>query len=269
MNIIKQSKFLKGLNDRESLKRLKENYLRNLNYAKKIQMALLPQTPPETEQYNFEFYYSPAEIIGGDIYDIKFYRDQYVIFYLADVAGHGVPAAMLTVFAKQSLETTTKILNKEILNSPMQALKKLNEKLVDANFEGNPQVTIFYCIYSIEDKTLTYSSAGHHPAVLLRETEEKLIFFGKPSVPLGWFKDIKIYEDNIQLQSGDKIIIFTDGLFENLPVKGDEYDFICNVLLKNKDLSLNKIIKKLITERNKVSPDYQDDDIAILGFNVK
>jgi len=79
MNIIKQSKFLKGLNDRESLKRLKENYLRNLNYAKKIQMALLPQTPPETEQYNFEFYYSPAEIIGGDIYDIKFYRDQYVI----------------------------------------------------------------------------------------------------------------------------------------------------------------------------------------------
>ena len=180
-----------------------------------------------------------------------------------------MPAAMLTVFVRQALEMTSTVLNKKILNSPIQVLKNLNKKLIEANFEGNPQVTIFYCIYSLEERTLTYSSAGHHPAVLLREKKDDLLLFGEPSVPLGWFEDIKFYEEEITLRKNDRILLFTDGLFENLPIKEDGYEYITNLILKNKNLSLKKLIKKIISEREKISPEEQDDDIAILGFNIK
>ncbi len=261
--------YLKSLNNLDSLKKLKDNYIRNLNYARKIQMALLPKELPSTDRYEFEAYYSPAEIIGGDIYDVILYENQYLIFYIADVAGHGVPAAMLTVFVREALKITSTVLNKTILNSPMQVLKELNKKLIDAEFEGSPQVTIFYCIYSLDDKILTYSSAGHHPAVLLRDERKDLLLLGEPSVPLGWFEDIKFYEEEFTLKENDKLLLFTDGLFENLPGIEDGYEFINKILVNNKKLSLKKIIKKMVSERNKIANKFQDDDIAILGFNVK
>lgn len=251
---------------------LLNEYERDLSYAKKLQRSLIIDEFPETDIYQFYGEYLPAETLGGDLFDVKVIDDNYVAFYIADVAGHGIPAAMLTFFVKQSIEMSSIILRKRIVNSPKQVIEKLNKKMIEADFEGSPHVTIFYAVLDLTSLTLTYSSAGHHPAVLLRKNIEEPILIGKTSKPVGWIKDLNVYEDNVELKEDDKVILFTDGLLEVTKINKNDYDIAYKkfgeILNQNRNLNIEKLIKNIIKGViEKEEP--RDDDIAILGLEIK
>ncbi len=249
---------------------LEKEYKKNLSYAKKIQMSLILKEFPKSDKFEFYGTYLPAETLGGDIFDIKQLDDQYFAFYIADVAGHGIASAMLTVFVKQSIEMTSTVLRQNIINSPKQVLDKLNKKLLETNFEGNPQVTMFYSILDIKMLSLVYSSAGHHPSVIIRKDKSEPILIGKPSLPLGWFKKIHLYENNTELQKGDKVILFTDGLFETIRETNYDKSFnnLIEIIKENRNLPIRKLINKIISIRKKSEEDSQQDDIAVLGVEI-
>lgn len=250
---------------------LEKEYKRNLSYAKKIQMSLILKEFPKSDKYEFYGYYLPAETLGGDIFDIKILDEQYIAFYIADVAGHGIAAAMLTVFVRQSIEMTSTIFRRSIVNSPKQVIDNLNKKLIETNFEGSPQVTIFYCILDVETLTLTYSSAGHHPAVLVRDDEKTPLLIGRPSLPVGWFEKINIYENSFELKQNDKLVLFTDGIFELMETK--DYDKAFNnfteIIVANKNLTIKKLLNRIVDTQKKIDDYTQMDDIAILGLEIK
>lgn len=252
--------------------RIENEVQRNLNYARKIQLSLLPRFLPKTREYEFASYYSPIEAVGGDIYDVQYVNNNnYIVFYIGDVAGHGIPAALLTIFVKQSLEMFSYYQNKKIVNSPSEVIKKLNKKLIEAKFEGHPQATLFYCVYDINSKMLTYTSTGHPPAVYINNKNE-IQFIGQPCLPIGWEPEIKLYEKQIELKNSEKILLYTDGLFEDLK-KFTQYkegfDVIYNIIEKHKTLPIAKLINKIINEREEIKSNTQEDDIAILGFEIK
>ncbi len=250
---------------------MEREYKRNLSYAKKIQMSLIPKSFPQTDQYEFSGYYSPTETMGGDIFDIKVLDDQYIAFYVADVAGHGIAAAMLTVFVKQSIEMTSTVFRRKIINSPKQVIENLNKKLIETNFEGNPQVTIFYCVFDINSLTLTYSSAGHHSSIVIRNNEKNLIYLGKHSLPAGWFENINLYENTFKLKHKDKLLLFTDGIFEATGIKDYDGAFkkFTQVIINNRELPIKKLLSKIVGIQKKVDNYIQQDDIAILGLEIK
>ena len=163
----------------------------NLNYAKKIQLSILPKYLPKTKECEFSAYYSPIETIGGDLYDAQLIDNNYLVFYIADAAGHGVSAAMLMVYIKQNIEMFTYYQNKKVINSPMEVVKKLNIKLISDKFEGHPQVTMFYCVYNISEKILTYTSTGHPQAVYLSKGIP-VQSIGQTSMPIGWKRRYEI-----------------------------------------------------------------------------
>ncbi len=250
---------------------LEKEYKKNLSYAKKIQMSLILKEFPKSDKYEFYGYYLPAETLGGDIFDIKILDNQYVAFYIADVAGHGIAAAMLTVFVRQSIEMTSTVFRRNIINSPKQVIDNLNKKLIETKFEGSPQVTIFYCILDIETLTLTYSSAGHHPAVLIRDAEKSPVLIGRPSLPVGWFEKINIYENTFELKQNDKLILFTDGIFELMETKDYEEAFnnFTEIIVANKNLTIKKLLSRIVETQKKIGEYTQLDDIAILGLEIK
>lgn len=267
-----QKQQIKDAKTEQKLKTKVEKELQiNLNYAKKIQLSLLPRYLSKTSEYEFSAYYAPIETIGGDLYDALYVNDSYLVFYIADVAGHGIPAAMLTVFVKHSLEVFSYFQDKKMINSPLEVLKKLNKKMIDAKFEGHPQVTMFYCIYEVKTRILTYSSIGHPPAIYIKKnnTIEQI---GKPCLPGGWVMEMNLYEKQLELSEGDKIILYTDGLYEDLKKSTgfkDGFDVILNIIEHNKQLPISKLINKIVRERDKIKLKTQEDDIALLGFEIK
>ncbi len=249
-------------------KRINEQ-IKDLNYARKIQKSLLPPDEIKINNCQFNAVYLPSRILSGDIYDVKPLNERYIAFYIGDVAGHGISAALLMVFVKLSIQMTTIIEGETIINSPKQVLEDLNRKFLEADFEGNPQLTIFYCVYDVYEKKLFYSSAGHHKSILIKTYKNSIKYFGRYSLPVGWFKKFKAYEEELQLEQGDKIILYTDGLIElpgifNFTI-GTE--ILKQKLKENYKQPIKKLIKILLPDLKNMNKE-QMDDIAILGMEV-
>ncbi len=198
-----------------------EEHLMEIKSAQKIQQSLLPVTMPTVQGVAFSARYLPCERIGGDFYDV-FRIDEHTLgFFVADVSGHGVPSAMITIFLKQEVAYHAKRLMKSgeyVVSTPSEVLTALNQSFVRNNIgEGNFFVTIVYCTYHTGNKELTCSLAGHHALPLLRRSDGRVERIDMSGFPIGWFGDVgDLPERRYILQPGDALLLYTDGLFEVL-----------------------------------------------------
>lgn len=176
-----------------------------LKLAKKLQCSLLPKHLPE-DRIGFSFVYKPCEDLGGDFLDIFRVDERHVGIYIADVSGHGVPASMLTVFLRSTL-------NKRLL-SPADALRELYQEFNTSRIDANLYITIFYAVIDTTDMTMKYSNAGHNvcPIVFNRNRFELLRM---PGIPISdWLEEPEYRDGDISLNKGDKIFFYTDGIVE-------------------------------------------------------
>ncbi len=184
-----------------------------LRLAARLQRDFLPKTLPQVGPVRFHTLFRPAGYVSGDLYDVMRLDERTLGFYLADAVGHGVPAALLTMFVKQALQT------KEILPAgdgyrlldPAEAMRRLNNRLVDQNLSQSTFATALYGTIEVDTLRLTVSRAGHPAPIVLRADGGAEPLEPEGSL-LGIFPDETYGSCTAQLRPGDRVVLYTDGV---------------------------------------------------------
>ena len=189
----------------------KERIGAELNVATKIQTDMLPRIfPPFPERDEFELYASmkAAKEVGGDFYDFFLLDDDHLALVMADVSGKGVPAALFMVIAKTLIKNRAKL-----GGTPKEILTDVNRQLCESNTSGF-FVTVWFAILQISTgKGMAANAAHEHPA-LRHEGEAFTLVEYKHSPALGMMETIPVREHEFQLQKGDTLFVYTDGVTE-------------------------------------------------------
>lgn len=241
----------------------KQSIERDLETARIIQKNLLPQNFPKSENYEIASYSESAKQVGGDYFDLLTTENDEIVFAIGDVSGKGITASLLVANSQAYLKSITK------QNLPISEATSLLNDLVEESTVSGTYITFFWGRLNSK-RELTYVNAGHNPPFLLRNGEIKKL--EKGGLILGMMKTLMPYEsETIQLESGDFIITFTDGVTEAMNSVEEEYS----------DESLESLCKKLKTENAEEAKEIilndvkkftngfeQSDDLTMLVIKV-
>jgi len=240
---------------------------RDLESAAAIQQNLLPDKTPLIENVRVAWKFEPSEKIGGDIFNIHNMDERNVGFYMADVCGHGVPAALISVAVSQFLNSGEGLLGTNCeLTSPDIVLNRLGQAFPFERFDS--YFSIICMALNVNQGLLTYSCAGHPPPVLLG-ANRPLEFLNHRGPVIGVGCQTPFTQEEILLHKGDKLILYTDGLLECRNSKGDYYgkSRFADLLAKHRSEPIREIVDTVYGDvkdfRGQAKP---DDDISILGM---
>ncbi|MCU0508238.1 MAG: SpoIIE family protein phosphatase [Anaerolineae bacterium] len=183
----------------------KEKLEQELRTAKRIQQSILPSALPQLAGYSFGAFIAPARSVGGDLYDFIPLDDGRLGIAVGDVSDKGVPAAIFMALTRSLLRAeATRV------SSPRLALERVNRLLLDMNEDGM-FVTLLYGILDAEQRTFTYTRAGHEvPLRILPSGDVRLAERGT-GAPLGVFAEIGLDERTVVLAPGETLLIYSDG----------------------------------------------------------
>lgn len=181
-----------------------------LRLAANVQAEFLPTDLPKIGDVQVASMYKPAGYVSGDIYDVQRLDEDHIGFWIADVVGHGVPAALMTMFIRQALKMKVITDNSYKLIPPNQALAQLNKEMVDRETKRIQFATACYGLLNCMTHQLQFARAGHPLPMLLHEdgTVEHLDADGPL---LGVFPDENFQLVTRQLDVGDRLLFFSDG----------------------------------------------------------
>ena len=198
---------------------LNEDTAKQLEMAGHVQRNFLPTRLPHAGNIRWATMFRPAEWVSGDIYDIARLDEEHIGFYLADAVGHSMPAALLTMFLKQAAIMRQTINDKYTIFKPWEVITTLNLRMSEQELAGCLFATCFYGLLNIKTLRLDYARAGHPYPVLIRDNQ--LVQLQSRGGLLGVFPEADFEQKSIQLQSGDKLFVFSDGAE---PLLGDSDD---------------------------------------------
>jgi len=182
-----------------------------LEVARHVQASMLPNIfPPFPHRPEFDIfgYMLPAKEVGGDFYDFFFIDDTRLAIVIADVSGKGVPASLFMVITKTLIKNIA-----QYTHSPCDIFETVNNMLCENNDEGM-FVTAFMGIYDMEIETLTYVNAGHNPPIKKHKNGTLELLRNKTTLVLAAVKDTKYYQNDISLEQGDMLYLYTDGVID-------------------------------------------------------
>lgn len=231
-------------NPQQSLLKIDAQYKRNqdsrdLPSAAELQKRLLPN-PIELQNYTVETFFQPSAYLSGDWFDYWKISDKEVMFYLADVSGHGVTSSLLTSWMA-AFHGRAK--------TPRGLIKKLNGMLVQENIEKH--ITMIAGILNLETHQLRWSSAGHYPPAIIFEPNQAPKILHTSSFPLGLTEELEVEEHECVLNRHARFIICSDGALE--PFNGGLNDQFTQLVYHLQNQSFE-------------APEHVADDIAILSL---
>ncbi|MBD3266357.1 SpoIIE family protein phosphatase [bacterium] len=234
----------------------------------RLQQFLLPKQLPQTKGVQFGAYYQPASDAGGDYYDVLPLADQVYGVVVADVSGHGAPAAMNMGIARSILHTVS--LSQE--TSPAKTMFFLN-KLLCRLLGENAYITMFYGILDMKQRTFTWSNAGHVPGYLKQPNAEAARPLGDPTngPPLGWWPTAEFEEESITLESSDLVLLYTDGVIEAVNMHDAMFESqrleacITQAKPADSDDTIQCILKELMEH---IGENPLQDDVTLLSFSI-
>jgi serine phosphatase RsbU (regulator of sigma subunit) len=185
--------------------------------GREIQFRMLPRNHQRFGPYLFTRDVVPSSFLSGDFIDAFFVDESHWGFYLADVSGHGVSSALVTVllrtFVQRQVASLARTGDKLVL-SPARLLARLNEEMAREDLEKH--LTIFYGVIDLRDDTLLYANAGHFPwPILCDETGARAL--EQPGVPVGMVPGTRYDEQRLKLAPTMSLSVFSDGVLEVLP----------------------------------------------------
>ncbi len=251
--------------------RLFEEYLekqkieKDMELTRNIQRNLLPKKIEGTKNFDIAAINIPARQVGGDYYDVIKLIGGKTLVVIADVSGKGMQAALLM----SNIQAIIKTLTKFDYNLD-EATNMLND-LIAENMTNGSFITMFWGILDDGGKKFTYVNAGHNPPLFLRNSEIKKLAEG--GMILGVMPTMIPYKSaSVELSSGDKILLFTDGITEAMNENNEEYgDERFEKLFAQIEYNDAEKIKEIVLEdvRNHVGNAEQSDDITLLSICVK
>lgn len=179
-----------------------------LKAVAEIQRSLLPQQLPDITGYEMAAHYETSQRAGGDYYDFFPLADNNLGIFIADVSGHGTPAAVLMAVTHAIAHTRP-----GFPTPPAALLYHLNTHLARSYTTAGTFVTAFYAALNPRTRVLSYARAGHNPPRILRG-DSIISLDGTHGLPLGIIPDEAFQESTIQLQPGDVFLLYTDGITE-------------------------------------------------------
>ncbi|NUM45282.1 MAG: SpoIIE family protein phosphatase [Anaerolineales bacterium] len=189
---------------------VKERLEREMELARNVQQNVLPRTFPQFSGYQFAAGYVPARFVGGDFYDVIDLGDGKFGLAIADVSDKGMPAALYMTLTRSLLRAEA-----YRQTSPRAVLARVNDLLMEL---GTPTmfVTVFYAVLDTTSRGLVYARAGHDRPLLVRGNA--LIELSGRGTPLGFLEtpDFHLSEEEIALEPGDRLVLFTDGMTDVL-----------------------------------------------------
>ncbi len=193
-----------------------------MRLAAKLQRDFLPRSLPEVGPVRFATLFRPAGWVSGDIYDVFRLDETHVGFYIADVVGHGMPAALLTMFIKKALQTKQINGSRYEIVPPGKVLTGLNADICEQNLSSCQFCTAVYGIIDTDNLLLRYARGGH-PSPLLFDADGAVQRPDAVGALLGVFPEETFSQQEINLHPGHRLIVFSDGAEEMLsdaPVSG-------------------------------------------------
>jgi len=238
---------------------------KELEIAASIQRSFLPPQLRQLGNIRINSYLKPAKFIGGDFYDIIVIDDSTFGFFIGDVSGKGVSAALIMAQAISLLRVIARD-----KREPAKVLSLLNNQLQDI-LKGR-FVTGQYLVVHAKEGFWEGASAGHLPLVLFDKTQDALCeFLPSSGPPLGLVKDISYQTIKRQFVPGDKIFMYTDGWIENRNLKGSEFgiDRLKEIFYNNRNENLDVLLSTLELHQIKFegkAAQYDDLTAVILEF---
>jgi serine phosphatase RsbU (regulator of sigma subunit) len=243
-----------------------EQIEKELELAMRIHKTLVPSSISNSK-VEVAVSYMPVYYIGGDYAKFHFLDENRLIFMISDVTGHGVPAALLVNRIHAEFERFAKD-GKE----PGVLLEEL-DAFIKEDFEGTDMYLSAFCgLLDFKKMKMLYSNHGHPPQCIYRVRESIIQDLPAQTAMLGLpINSDGSYQDEIELEKGDRILLFTDGVTETVDPKGDQFgeDGLEGFLRKNHGLSPVVFNQKLLDELDIFSNGKFRDDIFILHMEVK
>ena len=189
---------------------------RELSEARRIQQKLLPAALPQVDGCTVAASWQPAAGVGGDCYDALSFGEGRLAVSIADVVGKGIPAALLM----SNLQAAVRAFASDGV-APADLCQQVNRILCGNIAEGR-FISFFYSVVDTAARTLTYANAGHYPPIVVRAAGDvERLTEGGPV--LGVFNDGTYEQGSVQLGTGDRIILFTDGITEARNAGDEEF----------------------------------------------
>ncbi|MBM9591714.1 SpoIIE family protein phosphatase [Leptospira sp. 201903075] len=247
----------------QTLNRTLSAMRRDLFVAKKIQENSLITDPNLIKQLNLVYRYLPVSEVGGDFFDICQLNESKYRILIADATGHGVHAAMITMAIKGLYDNI-----KTFELSPSKVMEIFNEEFMDNFVSLNSLLTALILDIDIATKTIQFASAGHPPAVLLRKNQIQLL--EKTGRMMGLKKQIHYGQSELTWDAGDRLFVFTDGVFEAFNLKEEEFgeESLYHLFQSTRNLSLTEVEDHLLkTLQIFLNGQDRQDDLTILGID--
>lgn len=244
--------------------REKERLEREVAIARDVQRELLPRFAPNVRGIEIAGRCLPAVGVGGDYYDFLPLADDRLGVVIADVAGKGIPAALLMA----GIQATVRSLAVPGL-SPAEVTRRLNAMLYDTVSAGR-YATFFFALYEAGSAELVYSNAGHFPPFVVRETDEARLTVG--GIPIGLFQDAEYGEGRVGVTPGDLLVLYTDGLVEAPDSRGREYgeDRLIDAIRRRRKVHLERLVDDVLDDVTawKGTRD-QHDDVTLVVARIR
>jgi sigma-B regulation protein RsbU (phosphoserine phosphatase) len=251
-----------------------ERLRRELALAAEVQRRLLPEHPPESVAFELAGFCQPARGVGGDYYDFIAFDNRQLGIAIADVAGKGMAAALLMSTVQATLRSLSEGSNAGPQTSHTLAdmVATLNRLLWNST-GGLNYVTFFYAQYDQATQRLAYVNAGHNPPLFLRAGRsngfQQLTSGG---TVVGIFEHCAYEQATVQMQTGDVLLAYTDGLTEALNVRGEEFGEgrVREALTETARMSVDEMRDEIVGRVREWCADApQHDDLTFIVMKVK
>jgi len=241
---------------------------RELETAREIQQKLLPSMLPQFDDIQVAANLIPAKLVGGDYYDILKIDEEKTLFFISDVSGKGIPSALIVSTIYSCLETYLNMNKKKL--KLLDLVLAMNKVLLDAT-TIDKYATCWFGLFDHKTKFLTSINAGHNAPLIFRKRFEQPRALKEGGIFLGCL-NVPFEKEEIQLQSDDVLVFFTDGVTEAWNEKNEDYEEkrLIEIVRKNTHRSTEDILIEIEQDVKKhVGKAEQSDDFtcAVLKVN--
>ncbi len=265
----------------EELRRRNEELEQDLGMARELQNALMPRLYPcfphgvasADSALHFAHFFTASSEVSGDFFDILELSDSKAGIFICDVMGHGVRAALVAAIVRALVGEL-----KSVGHRPDEFLGQLNEKLsaILKQTEIPMFVSAFYVVADLAKGLLTYANAGHPDPLWVRHAatgaQATPLNHSKRGPVLGMFADAHYDTSELPIAVHDRVLLFTDGLFEVEGADGELYDQKCLMRAVDRRANLNagELCSEVLAEIRQFSAKHEfDDDVCLVAFEVE
>ena len=243
-----------------------ERVKRDMEIAQRIQMSLLPKEPPRLRGVELAGRCVPAKNVGGDYYDFFTISEDELGIVIADVSGHSIGAALMMAAARSVLRT-------EVLrhSNPSTLLTRTNSAMYGDLAAAELFITMFHVRYNRKTGVLTYANGGHNLPFIYRTEDKQCITIDADGMLLGVLDDIHFNQGSIKLNTGDILVLYTDGVTEAANSAGEQFggERLYMIVQQNSHMTaqgiLDEICRQVYQHSGAIA---QYDDIAMVIMKV-